>query len=102
MPAPVLLLVLGLAGYRLTRLAVKDMFPPVAGPRQRLERRTLGTRLDWLGDLVTCHWCASGWLTLALVAAVDLLSSQPVPLPPVFWLATWAISAGLAHLEPEK
>jgi hypothetical protein len=98
----VLLVLLGLACYRLTRLAVKDAFPPIAGPRERIELATPGTRWEWAGDLVTCHWCASGWIAFGLVAGVDLLSSVSVPLPPVMWLATWAAGAMVAHLEPEK
>ena len=97
-----LLLLLSLATFRLTRLAVKDSLPLVAGPRQWVERRTLGTRLESLGDLVTCHWCASAYVSAVLVAGVDWLSDTSVPLPPVFWLATWAVGAMLAHLEPEK
>lgn len=101
MSAPVLLVLCGLAGYRLTRLTVADTFPPVAAARGWVEARGP----EWLGKLVTCSWCASGWVTLALVAGIDLLSRQPVPLPLVFWLAVWAAAALVAwaenRLEPD-
>lgn len=93
---------LGFATYRATRLIVKDSFPPIAGPRQWIERRTLGTHLEAVGDLVTCHFCASGWVSLALVAGLDWLTAWPVPLPLVMWLAVWGVGAMIAHLEPEK
>jgi hypothetical protein len=98
----VLLLLLGLACYRLTRLVTADTFPPIAGPRERIDRATMGGRWGWVGKLLTCHWCASGWVSLAIVAGVDLFSGQRVPLPPVMWLAVWAVGAMIAQLEPEK
>jgi hypothetical protein len=104
-----LLLLTGLATYRATRLIVADAFPPIRYLREGVGRwARVGAdspafrRREALYDLVTCHWCASGWISMAIVVAVDLLSSHPVPLPPVMWLATWAVGAGLAHLEPEK
>src|SRR5215211_4646363 len=97
-----LLLFDGLATYRLTRLAVKDSLPLLAGPRQWVERRTLGTRLESLGDLVTCHWCASAYVAGALAIRrrreLRTLGVDPV----AYWLAIWALGALLAHLEPEK
>lgn len=99
----VLLVVAGLACYRLTRLIVDDVFPPIAGPRNRLERATMhSTRWGWVAHLITCSWCASFYVAAGLVAGVDLLSSVPVPIPPVMGAAVWAVGAGLAHLEPEK
>lgn len=95
----VLVAVLGLAGFRLTRLVAADDFPPVAAVRGRLA----AARWDWVGELVTCPWCASGWVTLGLVAlgnvsaarggyggydwGADFL---------VTWWATWAVAAVLA------
>jgi hypothetical protein len=102
MQPPVLLLLLGLACYRLTRLVVKDSFPPIARPRAVLERRTLGTRTEAVGDLATCHWCASGWLSLGLIGGVDWYTDVSVPMPVVMWLAVWAVGALAAHLESEK
>lgn len=98
-----LIVVMGLATYRLTRLVVRDEFPPVRVPREWLAGTEEAGYADgrgpgWLGDLVTCHWCASGWLSLGLVAGVDAFTS--VPLPVVVWFAVWGIGALVAHLEP--
>jgi hypothetical protein len=100
----VLLVVLvGLATYRATRLVVRDDFPPIRWVRHRVERWAgRSPRREWVGDLATCHWCASGWISLALLAGIDLATTQPVPLPVVTWLAAWAVGATIAHLEPEK
>jgi hypothetical protein len=93
----VLVVVLGLATYRLTRLVVTDDFPPVRWARNRLTR----TRWEWVEDLVTCSWCASGWVAAALVAAVDLAGAS-VPVPWLVWPASWAVGAWLAHVEPDR
>lgn len=44
----------------------------------------------WLGDLVSCHWCVSGYISLGVVLAA--LPFTSVPLPVLTWLATWAIA----------
>jgi hypothetical protein len=48
----------------------------------------------WLGDLVSCPWCASGWLSGAAVLVLDLV--QSIPDPVVFGGAVWGASALLA------
>lgn len=48
----------------------------------------------WLGDLITCPWCTSGWLAGAVTAATALTTSLPAP-----WLAgpaVWGAAALLA------
>lgn len=122
----VLLALLPLASYRITRLITKDSFPPVQWIRDRVaggwrplagneqptdfEARNLmyqdGENLVyivrrswspyWLAELMSCPWCASGWVALAAT----------VPLPAagligwwyllVIWPAVWAIAAVLA------
>lgn len=118
--------VLCLASYRLTRLVVRDTFPPVlwlrdvlAGgwrPPTEAERRHLsvmhtteqdGRQLvwvtrwhrspDWLAELVTCPWCASAYVTGALTAPAVYL--YPVPVPWLTTLAVWAVAAFLASKE---
>lgn len=133
-------LVLALAVARLTRLVVKDTFPPVlwvrdrlaGGPRKPTRAETyhdnypndlepgvsrlvpglrgvwyLGPDGDvlvhrapvtwaphWLGELITCPWCASGWIAGALILATDITVGLPVP-----WLtglAAWGVGAWLA------
>lgn len=129
---------LTLTVYRLTRLVVRDTFPPVLWLRDRLaggwrdltseERRMLfggvlpgdkrmelrkvwsvnpeGTQRYiyrwryspyWLAELMTCPWCASGWITGAVIAATDVAYGLPVP-----WLtglSVWGAAALLASQE---
>lgn len=133
-----LLLLLSLGTYRLTRLVVKDTFPPVLWARDRLvggwrelteeeedirindarahedEGKRWPVRwpvemIDgvehryvkpvswspfWLRELLSCPWCASGWLSLGLVSGTAVSAS--VPLPVLFWLASWALGSLLA------
>lgn len=118
---------LALGSYRLTRLMVKDDFPPVLWARDRIAGgwrpltskekeaptavswRNQTQEIDgvlnrymirkswsphWLADLITCPWCASGWVSGSLV----LLAMFTVGLPAPFfvWLAVWAVSSLLA------
>lgn len=133
-----LLLVMSLATYRLTRLVVEDVFPPVLWLRDRLaggwrpltsvEERTLSVlaaekarvlrdvwsvqtvdgedqryvyrwRLvpQWFADLVSCPWCASGWVALAVTAGVWASVGLAVPL--LVWPAVWAVGALIAAQE---
>ena len=103
MPAWLLLVVLGLTTYRATRLVVRDDFPPIKAVRTRIQRlRPMANEYDywWGGELVSCHWCTSGWISLALVGLADLLTSVPVPL--LMWGAAWAIGAWINDQEPRK
>jgi uncharacterized protein DUF1360 len=141
-----LLVLLSLSAYRLTRLAVRDTFPPVLWLRDRLaggwrettepedthiqnyllsvdradDRGTFlvpnfghvmiaddGTRKRyrrrvswspyWLAELITCPWCAGGWLSGALVLAAWLTIGVPYPL--LAWPAVWAVGSWLASRE---
>jgi Protein of unknown function (DUF1360) len=51
----------------------------------------------WLADLLSCPWCASGWVSLALVVAVAFTVGVPAPL--LVWPATWALGALLASRD---
>lgn len=131
-----LLLVMSLAVYRLTRLVVEDVFPPVLWLRDRLaggwraltsvEQRTLTVlpadkalelrrvwsvdedgesryvyrwRLvpQWIADLLSCPWCASGWIAAGVTAGTWAVAGLPVPL--LVWPAVWAAGALLAAQE---
>jgi hypothetical protein len=138
-----LLLVMSLAVYRLTKLVVEDTFPPVLWARDRLaggwrllslkesERYAtdvasvvegpvaaphpeLGAlmRTDgevsrfvrrskfspfWLAELISCPWCASGWVALGVTGGVWAVVGLPVPL--LVWPAVWAAGALLAAQE---
>ena len=137
-----LLIVMSLATYRLTRLVVEDTFPPVLWLRDRLVggwreptlkeqhhelypqgeveegclrnvpglgmfrlvdgelliyRRRWKRSPFWLSELLSCPWCASGWVALAVAGGVCATVGLPVPL--LVWLATWAAGALLAAQE---
>jgi hypothetical protein len=133
-----LLIVMSLATYRLTRLVVEDVFPPVLWVRDRIAGgwRPLSSREqldydywqaqpkelrqasfvvqeiddvpqrwvtrarwspDWLADLVSCPWCASGWVALGVTAGVWASVGLAVPL--LVWPAVWGAGALLAAQE---
>jgi uncharacterized protein DUF1360 len=96
---------------RITRLVVQDDFPPLLAPRRWIVGRypdKLNVPLPagkyaehprqrthwWLGELVTCPWCASGWVALATWLLV--WHWQPLPLPVIWWPAIWMGGAVLA------
>lgn len=121
-----------LTAYRLTRLLIKDTFPPVLWLRDNLvggwrpategEMRTIRDPAlstpwhttvidgrtqrwvdrcdwvpDWLAELLSCPWCASAYVSGALVAVTDVTYGVPVP-----WLvgpAVWAVAALLASRD---
>lgn len=110
----VLLIVCGLATFRITRLVVKDDFPPVRIPREWVIGRPTwrpdsnlpkggewvqdkheGTWYEFFGELISCHWCASGWVSLAITLALALLTPRDAPVIDwiVFWWATWGVGA---------
>jgi hypothetical protein len=51
----------------------------------------------WLADLVSCPWCVSAYVSLALVGVTALWIGLPVPL--LMWFAVWGASALLASKE---
>ncbi|WP_327592453.1 DUF1360 domain-containing protein [Streptomyces chartreusis] len=135
MDTGLLLLVMALATYRLTRLVVEDTFPPVlwlrdrvaggwrpltlaeheryvaASPsaqavirdawsydpddelRQRHVRRARWSP-HWLAELLSCPWCASGWIAAGVTAGVWATVGLPMPL--LVWPAVWAAGALIA------
>lgn len=128
-----LLLVMSLAVYRLTRLVVADTFPPVLWLRDRLvggwrpltdeewvQVRSAGLAYmpwktqsidevenrwverkkwspHWLAELLSCPWCASGWVALVVTAGAWATVGLPVPL--LVWPAVWALGGLLAARE---
>lgn len=111
-----------IAVYRLTRLGVKDDFPPILWLRDRLaggwrpltpkeqgekwqdEQDIGGVRSRyvhratwspyWLAELVSCPWCLSGWISGAVTALLDL--NQSLPDPVLFGFGVWGGAALLA------
>lgn len=49
---------------------------------------------DWLAALVSCSWCASGWISMAAIGVAELTASVPAPV--LTWGAVWGCSAILA------
>jgi hypothetical protein len=49
---------------------------------------------QWLGELVSCPWCASGWVAAGVTAGTWAVVGLPVPL--LVWGAVWAVGALLA------
>jgi len=124
-----LLIVLSLATFRLTRLVVKDDFPPVLWMRDHVAGgwrpmtdaewnsiRVPGAKIpfdhrpindvenrwvtrwkwvpQWLADLISCAWCASGWVSGALVLLAAFTIGLPAPL--LSWFAVWGAGSLLA------
>lgn len=143
MPAWLLILIMTVAAYRLTRLIIKDTFPPVLWLRDHLvggwrpltegewrlvrnveavvgkdkiQHAPLPFKMhdvdhgegptasrwvdrwrwvpDWLADLLSCPWCASGWVSLALVVVTAATVGVPAPL--IVWPAVWGGAALIA------
>lgn len=51
----------------------------------------------WLAELLSCPWCASAYVSGAVVAAVDV--THGLVLPVLQGLAVWAVAAVLASRE---
>lgn len=110
----ILLIFTSLSTYRLTRLVVEDDFPLVRIPREWVvgEKTPLvwdeqgmkwtggeyvkhkGRWYFWFGELITCPWCASGWISLGwivLVAQSDKSGTFSEWL--LLWISTWALGS---------
>lgn len=74
--AAVLGLLAGLAGARLTQLAVDDKVtePGRLWVLRRLDADNSWHR--WLAYFMTCRWCVSIWIGTAIVVAVDQLGGN--------------------------
>jgi hypothetical protein len=112
-----------LATFRITRLLIKDTIPVVKVPRDTL----VGWldpddeyKIEWLAKhgtgreppsghlgalgrtlayLVTCPWCMSVWVGAAVTYATTLYAS--VPLPWLTWIAACAVTGLLSVLDSD-
>lgn len=103
-----LLIVMVLAVYRLTRFVVEDDFPPMLWVRHRIAGGWTGPDGEtpvhrsrwspqWLADLISCPFCASGWIALAVTGGVWATVGLAMPL--LVWPAVWALGGLLAAQE---
>lgn len=119
-----LLAVMSLTTFILTKLVVDLDFPPVLWLRDRViggwrpptmaeqHRNAETTDIDgephvWIArdkrvplffaELMSCPWCTSGWISAGTVAGTWLFVGLPVPV--LMWPATWALGALLAQRD---
>jgi hypothetical protein len=52
---------------------------------------------QWIADLLSCPWCASGWIALAVTAGTWAWVGLPMPV--LVWFAVWAVGALIAGQE---
>ncbi len=104
MPLWLTLVVLSFATFRVTRLVVQDDFPPFLWARRKIAfarptkivhpvRGEPEEDFWWLGQLITCVWCASAYVSAALVVFVWAVHTMPLPV--LCWLAVWGAGAAL-------
>jgi Protein of unknown function (DUF1360) len=85
-----LIVLLAATAWRITHLITEDDFPPIRWARRRL----VAGGPEWLGDLVSCTWCASVWVAGALVLAADLVGAVARP-----WFVFGFVAAAVPVLE---
>jgi hypothetical protein len=99
-----LLTLMALATHRVTRFILFDTFPPIRGLRNWIigtDGTALNdTRLEWLGELLSCHWCASIWVSAGLVTGTQVLTGD-VAYPFLSWLACATVAAMVIEREEE-
>lgn len=95
-----LFLLMVLATYRLTRFAVEDTL--IANQRiwvinklmaGKTKRQKIKTGKAKIAYMLTCPYCASAWLSAAMVIVVDQFAVIPLP-----WLVAPAVWGGVASV----
>lgn len=92
-----------LSTFRLTRLLVRDDFPPIAVQRARIAERWGDA--SWQAYLSTCSWCAGIWVAGAVTSGAWWASQHypfDVPVPVLVWWAGAAVTGLLASWEREE
>jgi hypothetical protein len=84
------LVLMAATAWRLTHLVTADDFPPIRWARRRL----VAGGPEWLGDLVSCSYCAGVYLAALVVWAADLVGSLPRP-----WFAFGFAAAAVPVIE---
>jgi hypothetical protein len=115
-PVALTYLLICLTTFSLTRLIIKDSFPPIATPRDwilnwfepdgewQLEHPDTRPHLGPLGRslayLLTCPWCMSIWIGALVVYGFTWFVS--VPLPVVAVIVARAVTGLIAvNLDPD-
>jgi hypothetical protein len=91
----VVVLLVALTSYRITRLLVRDEFPPIAVQRARISEKK--GHESWQAYLVRCTWCAGVYVAGAITLATDLVIGVPAPL--LVWGAAAAVTGFLSEHE---
>lgn len=93
-----LVLLVCLATYRVTRLITADAFPPMAAMRDAVADRFGGD--SWQAYLAECPWCVSVYVAGAITLTTALLVDLPYPF--LVWPAASAATGLItANLDPE-
>lgn len=83
--------------YRITRLLAVDALPLIAKPREWIVNK-LGEE-HAISYLVTCMWCVSMYVGAGVTAVADLFTA--VPYPWLTWIVASAATGLIAQREPE-
>jgi len=84
-----LTLILGLAAFRLWRLAARDSI--FAAPRQWLYNRLPA----FFSEMVDCCWCLGSWITFGLTAGAYYV--QPFDYPWLIGIAAAAVTGWIGN-----
>lgn len=80
-----------LATARAIRLVADDEFP--FGPF----RAWAEENRPWLGSLLGCPWCVSGYLSAISIGVVWTWGPDGVPVPGLSWFALWMAALIVYH-----
>lgn len=83
--------------WRLTRLLTADAFPPIQMFREWVEARA-GETSSW-AYLVNCPWCVSVYFGGILTVATMLLLPDGLPVPALVWGTTSGVTGLLSTIE---
>lgn len=84
--------------YRVTRLVVDDAWPPSVALRGRVFDRF--GQDSTIGYLFSCSWCMSLWLGAVIVVGADLTVRHGITAPVLVWASASAVAGYLSTLEP--
>lgn len=85
-----------LSSWRLTRIIVRDSFPPIAVQRARVAERW--GEASWQAYLSTCTWCAGVWVSGVVVLATWFVLDG-LPVPWLMWGAASAVTGLLGSID---